>query len=456
MNLIKLTKRNWIHLCVLFLLFTSGFYPLVGSTLFAENAVGKVGLLSTNLFITSFVVFIITFVSLLVYLIINKTYTPSWIILIGLTIALLINMLTIIFFSDKSFSVDLIGGEVDVFTYSIDHLLKLRYIMQLICLFVILFIIIDIVPKLFSLDILYVFSFACILFVLTSIISSYFIDNVRYIEFIKKLSSPSELYDYAIFSFFAYRNSYGFVLFLGLIASLFLHSRRHKYYWFIVFGFIYLNLIFTLCKTALILGLLFLLLYLCIRFILSFKENKKRNIIVFLIITTLCLAGLITFTTIITHNDIIKDAIFNTGTISYRKVIWHNCLSILNSTSYLFGAGFHIFGDILFIFNTSDPVTYHHNDTPFAHNGYLELLGNGGIIFLLVFALILIYTISQYFKRYKNNKQLSLFELSLICVCLIYMILESGTFILSYNIDNAYLSLLILMPAFYKKDWLMN
>ncbi len=453
MNIYKLTVKEWFYLGVLLLLFTSGFYPLVGSTLFASDAVGKVGLLNSSLFIVSFSVFLITLICLTIYLAKKETYRPSWPIVIGLSVVLLINALTIVFFRDKTFSVDLVDGGITTFSFSIESLTKLRYIAQLICLLLLSFIIIDIIPKMFKVQILYVFSFACLLFVLVSIIGSYIVDNVRYIDFVKHLSSPSELYDYTTFSFYAYRNSYGFILFLGLVASLFLHLRRHKYYWFVVYGFIYLNLIFTLCKTALILGMFLLLLYLVIRFILSYKNNKKRNMIALIVITSICLISLISVIALINCNESIKNAFFDTGTISYRKVIWHNCISILNSTSYVLGAGFHLFGDILFIFNTSDPTTYHHNDTPFAHNGFLELMGNGGIVFLLAFALILIYVISRYIKKYKENKQLCLFEFSLIFVCLIYMQFESGTFILPYNIDSSYLSLIILMPAFTKNDW---
>ena len=448
MDTIKLSVKQWIYLGVLLLLFTSGFYPLVGSTLFASDAVGKVELLNSCLFIVSFSVFLITLICLIFYLVKKESYRPSWPIVIGLCVVLLINALTIVFFRNKTFSVDLVDGGITTFSFSIEALTKLRYVAQLICLLSLSFIIIDIIPKMFKVQILYVFSFACLLFVLVSIIGSYVIDNVRYIDFIKHLSSPSELYDYTAFSFYAYRNSYGFVLFLGLVASLFLHLRRHKYYWFIAYGFIYLNLIFTLCKTALILGLLLLLLYLIIRFVLSYKSNKKRNLIALIVITSICLVVLISFVILINCSESLKNALLDTGTISYRKVIWHNCISILNSTSYIIGVGFHLFGDILFIFNTSDPTTYHHNDTPFAHNGFLELMGNGGIVFLLAFVLILIYVISRYIQKYKENKQLCFFEFSLIFVCLIYMLFESGTFILPYNIDSSYLSLIILMPAF--------
>lgn len=449
----KLNKWFFIYLSFIALIFFFGFYAIGGATLVGNDALAKTTALSPlafSLFLASFLllsgglIFLISF---------KKVYKPSLPLIVGLSILFITNMISILIFKNGStFGVTLLSGKVDTFNFSLEAYDRFVDITQFLCVLIISFLILDIIPKIFDFKVIYYFSLLAIIVVLVCIIGSFFLDN--YVGFLTHFGQE-DMYQYTASSFFAYRNSYGFVVFLGIVTSLFMHFMNKKWYWFLLTGFFYLALCFTMCKTAMVLGLVLVLAYLIIRFFFSYKENKKRNLIALASVGGTTLLGIVALIIFSILNQDLFTSLGDLETLKYRFVIWRNVIDLLNQTSWFIGTGFHLFGNILFIFNTSDGETYHHNDTPFAHNGILELIGNGGIVLLVAFVLIVIWILRKYIKHYEEHKSFVIFELVLIFVAFIYMMLESGTFVLPFTLDYSYLSVLICVPALMldkKKD----
>lgn len=256
---------------------------------------------------------------------------------------------------------------------------------------------------------------------------SYIVEFDDYIFFFKNFMSP-DIGAHAVKSFLNYKNNYAYVLFLMMFVFLYFHSVDGKWYHYLIVAFIYANIFFTLCKSVLLLGFLMVLFYLLGRFILTYKDHRKRNLITLSVVLAFlaALASLVIAVFAADHPLFVsvRNNFFFGGdnTLQNRLLIWSDTIAIMKQTSWLFGAGFGRFGQILLAFqavNSTETAI-----TPYAHNGYLQILGNGGILLLLVSLIYIGYLIYVLVRLRKTDKPLVILESVFLSMLLLYMIVE--------------------------------
>ncbi len=119
------------------------------------------------------------------------------------------------------------------------------------------------------------------LVVLTALVCCIYSDIKEFNAIISAFTAKGEdAHYYQIHSFFDNKNSYGLVLFVALVANTYLLVRTKKYWLFAPLAFIFLNLIISRSKTALVVVVLISLAVALYYFIKTFKEHKMRNIII--------------------------------------------------------------------------------------------------------------------------------------------------------------------------------
>lgn len=220
-------------------------------------------------------------------------------------------------------------------------------------------------------------------------------------------------YEGGIKSFLGHRNSFGYVMLLTIMATISLHIRKKNWKWSLYLIPLTIFLLLSNSKICIFLGLLIILIHLIIRIVILAKKNRD-NLIITLSISSLFLllvAYLSTMMALSTSGvlfeikSIIIKAFDNAGnTLASRSAIWECSFKILNTQwwSYIFGFGGLIFPNALCLVYASNPGISEPN-IYWAHNGVVELLCQGGIILLLIYALLYVYLIYITIKLSKKQ-----------------------------------------------------
>ena len=441
---------NVINFILSGIIFGLGTYALTNEMIFSSNPNDHQNF---PFFLLLFLITLSSFLILLFLNLFNGRYKISKIIYISLFILFVIGFITIIRFnSSTNFVFNLKDDETISFVYEYSSLDRIINIFQLLILFLIFITLFDIVPKIFKdFDYTLFASFLCLGIVTILMIISYCIEGINYINFFKYLLSDNKLTNYITHSAFANRNSYGITLFIGICSCLYLHTKFKKFYFLIIAAFIHINIWFTLCKTANILGLILIISYLLMRFFLTLKGNKKRNIISLICISSISIILVSTFLICLGVNNKFETFFYNiTGGTKFdslfsRFAIFKGCISLIKKTSIIFGAGYHNFNAILNnIYGTS-----------FTHNMWLEIFGSGGVILLICSLLFFVYLIILIIKNIKCYIDLSLLSLILVSICLVYTFVESGSIIFPSTPEYLFLSIIIFVPILQKSSSLL-
>lgn len=382
----------------------------------------------------------------------KNDYHPSLLLFIGLFTLFVINTITLFITPDsKEYILNSVKDGPIKFNFETNLTYKFSCVFQLIGLLSLVYIIFDLAPKLFKDNrIIDMYPFLCIVTVSIVILLSYIFDFEKYINFFPSLFNGN-VYDSTVSFLFGSRNTFAFVIVLGIISCLYLHLKYRKIYYVIGSIYFYLSLVFTFSKTALILSFILLCAYYLYRFFITYQDNKKRNIIA-LSITCSSLLVLLTTGIIVLSVTSSWDKIISSdgiSTLTTRFYIYRNVIDILNQTNFFGGAGFHMFGEILYQFNAHDTFAFIYNDTSFAHNAALELLGNGGVVMLGLAIILYVQIIIRYVRHIKVDKHFAIFGLALITFASIYSLFESGSFIFASSFDYLVLSFIIVTPIMH-------
>ena len=240
------------------------------------------------------------------------------------------------------------------------------------------------------------------------ILYSYITEYDHYIPFLKALfgdGTIEDIYKYSVCSFIVHRVPYGACMMLGFVFAIVIHTITKKWYCYLVMAFFYINMIFSYCKTALIISALMAVVYVFYRLIYTYKENKKRNkilLISFISVGVLLvlLAGISYVTKGAVLSQIYKviTSITGTNTIDTRSYIWDNAFQLFRNGWWIIGRGFGTYNEALYLMNivNGDPVAP-------SHSTYNALLGEGGIVYLLGFLVLIGTTVYMVIKCYKKD-----------------------------------------------------
>lgn len=446
----KINKLDVINYLLILLTGVFGFFLANGQFIFASDHNTPFVLWHVVLTLSLLVA---TLGALIAINIIKKRYRPNYVLIGILGVLFLSNMLTILLFKNPvNYNYTGIDGEACSFTFELSDFSKFSYIMQFFGFISVVLLLLDIVHQVvdgqrFVKHICYLALIVIPIF----IIYSYIKEFSSYINLFKGLFN-GDAYAYAVASAFKSKNNYAYILNIGIIASILLHHSNKKRYWFIVMAFLYINLCFTLSKLMIAVDFILINAYLLYHFFLSYKENKKRNIIalcsvvgayllVFIILLIILAATgkLASFFEIITSTK-------GQDTLETRKWIWDKSGLVLSHFNYFTGAGFNLYGDLLFNYNINDWATRAINETRSAHNGFIQLIGDGGILMLLAFLFISIILVITAVKNYKNNKEVVTISLFIFLVTLVCMIFESCELILPRSIEYGTISAMVFIP----------
>ena len=267
-----------------------------------------------------------------------------------------------------------------------------------------------------SLSFIKYLGYALFVFLLVLIIYGYIADFDKYVAFFKHVlnidRTDPDIYHKTVVSFIIHRNAYGMCMMLGIIFAFINHSIEKKWLYYLFAGFFFVNMIFSLCKTGLIISALIIVLYIFYRLIATFKENKKRNLILLVCFSgiALILIGVIGLS-YVTEGKVfgslynaIKDLVGGGQSLDYRSFIWDNSFQLIRNGYWLIGRGFGTFNLMLQPMNIAS-----HGEKVFpSHSAYLGLLAEGGILFLLAYIALLGYSAYIAYKCYKKNPELTL------------------------------------------------
>lgn len=254
-------------------------------------------------------------------------------------------------------------------------------------------------------------------------------------------------------SFFAQKNMYGRFIFCGIVAAIFLHIYTNKWYW-LLFLIPFMGAeVFSFAKMPLFISILLLIAYLIIRLIPIIKKSKDNSVIFLSLIGALCVFATI-ISVFIAYSETgilysVKKALINFGstassTIKTRLVIWDCTFKIMKPFQYIFGFSYALFGSA--IHNVYD--TRHLEETTHiwtAHNSFIEMIAEGGVIYLLINLLMFYWIIKASIKVIKTRKYLGTTNIVIVTLLLIQGITDS---LMIFNEgDYLLISTLIIIPV---------
>ena len=265
------------------------------------------------------------------------------------------------------------------------------------------------------------------------IIYSYIKENENYkylFEALKSLNIYAFKY-YGVKSFIISQNAYGMMMMIGIIFCCIHHAiSKHWWYWLIAL-FLYINMFFSFCRASLLLSPVVMLIYV---FYCIFSSIKKKTSIVLLVVLS---SLLISFASIVIVCYLSKGAILpklyqfiilfdSKSTVQLREIIWSNTCILMNLSlplSLFFGRGFGLMNEMLLQMNLSSGfVTQLVFPT---HNSYLNLLAEGGFIYLFSYLLLVVYVSYIFLKSYKKNTPLAIALALGIVVFSFYSLIET-------------------------------
>lgn len=255
-----------------------------------------------------------------------------------------------------------------------------------------------------------VFVGICIyIFLLVLTVYSYIFEAYKYGPFLKALFQ-GDFYQIqhqeTIKSFIAHRVPYGVCMMLGFLYGLILHNQTRKWYWFLPMTYCFINMIFSFCKTALLLSVLAAISYTFFRLIATFKENKKRNLIAIISLgSVLFLILVVSLISILSKGKVVSFIYklfvsYTSGeTIKTRTYIWANIRSLLSNGWWVIGRGFGTYNHMLYPMNLVNG-----DDVCPSHSSYYAVLGAGGIFNLIGYLALHVYFVYVFIYCFKIDK----------------------------------------------------
>ena len=199
------------------------------------------------------------------------------------------------------------------------------------------------------------------------------------------------IYKINISGTFQSKNGLGFFLFQSVIACIILigisENKKHRILYFVSLGFMNLVLVFTICKTSIIIS--FVLSIVCTLLFLIAKKNKI-GLLVFascLIVVSLIVLLIVSTKTFDSIDFIfkLKDKLLSAlsssteATIIERLKIWYEAFYLMESPYLFFGYSSKEITSVLLV--VVDDTLF---STSF-HNGFICVLTNFGVLGLLIY-----------------------------------------------------------------------
>lgn len=307
---------------------------------------------------------------------------------------------------------------------------KFVYFFNFSTLLLVFYIAIFVFPKRVANKKFLIFVFCLILvFTIFTILFSLIAEYKNYINLLKGLFAHTEgkeaIEKYAIKSIFHHRNIYGTLLEISVYISIINYSLTKNRINIYLFSIFYFFLLLTLCKTGIILCTLVILLFVLSNIIIVQRQNKKKLISSILIycsiILSILMLVLIVYFSVPAIQNKINTLLDGGGTIVGRVKIWKKSISIIGNY-FLVGRGYGVYNSMLYHVNT-----YVLSDKTFSSHSFIfSTLGRGGILCLIAFLTVLIYTYFIIIKSVKYSLTSSIFLLIILTSMIFHNLLEDN------------------------------
>lgn len=337
-------------------------------------------------------------------------------------------------------------GDVEPVHLIVTPLHKFVFTSEMIGTALFIFIGLFVFPKRFkNVKFLEYVGYALYALVFVMIFYSYITEYNIYIAFIKNIlgiDKSTELMYLRVQSFILHPNAFGMVCMLGIIFCFINQSIRPKLFNYIFAGYFFISMVFSLCKTGLLLSALIILAWYIYRLILTYKDHQKRNKIAIIVsVSILVLALAVVGIPYLTKGkvlgkvyELIKSVTGEGLSMKLRGYIWDNCYLLISNGWWLIGRGF---GVINLLLKPMNMVSHEEMVFP-THSSFLNMLSAGGIILLLAYFAFLAYVIYVAIKSYKKSPQF-----------IFAVALGAGAFFLYSFIETIhYLMIVFLFPIF--------
>lgn len=297
--------------------------------------------------------------------------------------------------------------------------------------------------------------YALFAFLLVLIVYGYIAEFDKYVSFFKyilNIDRSGDIYHMTVISFIIHRNAYGMAMMLGIIFAFINHSIEKKWYYYLFAIFFFINMIFSLCKTGLIISILIILTYVIYRLVVTFKDNKKRNTIILAsIIGVAAIAIGVVGLSYVTKGKVfgsiygmINDLFRGGESVDFRGYIWDNTYQLIDDGNWLIGRGFGVINLMLEPMNIAS-----HGEKVFpTHSAYLGLLAEGGILFLLAYLILLGYSAYIIYKCFKKNPGLTLTMSLGVLAFVLYSLIET----IHYLVYVFLFPIMVLYYTSYQKE----
>ena len=307
------------------------------------------------------------------------------------------------------------AGMIETVSFKISATHYVFFAMDVVLIIAFIYVGLFIFPKRFT-NITFIKYLGYVVFILCAalLVYSVIFEHDKFIPFIKTLigqgDEEANIYDYALISFIIHRNAYGMVLMIGIVFAFINHSIEKKWWYYLLAGLFFFNMIFTYCKTGLIISVLLIAIYVIYRLVVTYKEHSKRNRNIFIVLGSVAVLALFVFgVSYVTKGKVLApiykllNSVVGSNTIDTRSYIWDNSFQLLRNGWWVIGRGFGLYNEMLYPMNIAngDPVFP-------AHSSYVCLLAEGGIFYLLVYLVFLGYSLYVIIQTYKKNPNLTI------------------------------------------------
>ncbi|MCD8195200.1 MAG: O-antigen ligase family protein [Coprobacillus sp.] len=208
-------------------------------------------------------------------------------------------------------------------------------------------------------------------------------------------------------SIYPSHNIYGLTLLIGILLLALCNYHQSNFIYYILMLVLYLCIFFTRSGGALMSSTFFLFVYFIIRYIKYTKNHHKGGLVVFLVVIALALAFVIVDAILTSQgHTFINNALmslFNeidigsNSTLTGRTAIWDNLYSVLESNPLylIFGLGYR---------GTQSVTPFFGYKFESAHNAFLQVMVDSGLVGLALYVSMLIYTFYCCIRLMKRGK----------------------------------------------------
>lgn len=209
-------------------------------------------------------------------------------------------------------------------------------------------------------------------------------------------------------SFFDNKNTFGFYLLMGSLATMFLYSRTKEKRWFFTSLLFIVNELMAMCRTAMLLSLVVLLMSI----IVGGRKTGRR------ILVAICLvvAGFIVIKNVpFLDRYFFGSVLGDTDSLEVRETFVENMLPLARGKQLWIGYG----GDL------SRTLALSYTGNIYFHNTYLYLLISGGLFQVVLFLSCIITAIKSSVVSYRKDMGIGAMCLISIVIYLVYAYIES-------------------------------